>query len=66
MPTTVTVPVSDPSHPSHTSWLKILMEVLSAAISIGPAVVKIADPSDAPLASAVGNLAGNVIENLPV
>ena len=54
----IVVPVSDPAHPSHASWLRILLEVLAAATSIGPAVVAIADPKDAKLAQALGGLAG--------
>lgn len=54
----ITVPVSDPTHPSHKSWLDILTKILNAAITIGPIIVAIADPKDAGLASQLGNIAG--------
>lgn len=65
MPTTVTVPVSDPSHPSHQTWLQILLAVLSAAITIGPAVIQIVDPKDGQEAQQFGNLASVVTQSVP-
>lgn len=64
-PTPVSVPVSNPAHPSHRSWLDILLTVLKAATAIGPAVVTIVDPKDAQLAQQLGTLAGNVEAGLP-
>lgn len=64
MATTTTVPVSDPSHPSHQSWLQILMAVLNAAIAIAPAVVQIVDPGDAKEAEQIGNLASGVTASI--
>lgn len=55
---TVSVPVTDPRHPSHQSWLQILLSVLTAAIAIGPAVVATVDPKDADLANRLGAIAG--------
>ena len=55
---TVLVPVSSPAHPSHVSWLQILETILAAAISIGPAVVAVTDPSQALLAGQLGQIAG--------
>lgn len=55
---TVSVPVSDPRHPSHQSWLQIILAALGAAIAIGPAVVAVVDPKDAALAGQLGSIAG--------
>lgn len=54
---TKTVHVSDPAHPSHASWLEILMKILTAATAIGPAVVHIVDPKDGELADKVQDVA---------
>jgi hypothetical protein len=54
---TKSVPVSDPSHPSHASALSIIMKALEFAIAIGPVVVAIADPADAQLAKSFGAIA---------
>ena len=56
-PTTMIVPVSNPAHPSHKSWLQILLTALEAAVSIGPAIVAITDPSEAKLAGELGQVA---------
>lgn len=64
-PTTVTVPVSDPAHPSHTSWLEIIMTALRAATIIGPAVVTIVSPANAQIAQSLGSLAGSVENQIP-
>ena len=58
---TVTVPVSDPAHPSHVNWLQIIMAALTAATSIGPAIVAVVDPADAPLADGLGKIASTGI-----
>lgn len=55
-----TVPVSDPAHPSHQTWLQILMTILNATIVIGPAVIKIVDPKDSEEAVQLGNLASTI------
>jgi hypothetical protein len=59
---TKVVPVSDPAHPSHPSWLEILMTALRAATVIGPVVVEIVDPADAVLAQKLGQIA-TIAEN---
>jgi hypothetical protein len=61
----ISVPVSDPLHPNHASWLQILLAVLAAATAIAPAVIAIANPKDAALASAVGQIAGAAEGTIP-
>lgn len=64
-PTTVTVPVSNPAHPSHKAWLEILLAVLRAAVVIGPAVVAITSPANAAEAQQLGQLGGLVTSQFP-
>ena len=54
---TTVVPVTDPAHPSHRSWLRILLTVLEAATAIGPAVVAVTSPENAALAASLGKIA---------
>jgi hypothetical protein len=56
-PTTNTVPVNDPAHPAHQSWLTGLMKILEALTAIAPAVVTIASPQNAALAGQMAELA---------
>jgi len=65
MSQTTLVPVSDPAHPSHQSWLEILLLSLKAAITIGPAIVQIVDPGDAKEAQQVAQVADAVVSGIP-
>lgn len=65
-PETKTVPVSDPLHPSHPSWLEILLISLKAATAIGPAVVTIISPENADLANKLGAVATAAESGIPV
>lgn len=59
-----TVPVSDPAHPSHPSWLEALLLLTRMAASIGPVVVAVADPDDAKLATDLGKIAGAALDGV--
>ena len=64
MPQTITVPVSDPAHPSHRSWLEILLTSLRLAAQIGPAVVAVVDPGDANLANKLGAITSQTLDGI--
>ncbi len=61
---TVTVPVSDPAHPSHASWLEIMLLAIRMASAIGPVVVSIVDPKDAAEAGQLGAVVGTIVTPL--
>lgn len=61
-PVKTAVPVSDPAHPSHSSWLEILLAITKAATAIGPVVVGIVSPGNADLANKLGAVA-TIAEN---
>ncbi len=60
---TVTVPITNPAHPHHSFW-QWLLKGIELATVIGPAVVTIADPKDAALATQLGDLSVKVTSSL--